>query len=625
MLNKEIIDLLQNFFLFRGVDLERLEMVTGNSQLIALESGDVIFHKNEAYQKGLYMLAEGKVSLAADYEHGEVTLSPGDFIGLSTFLAKSRYTVTAKCVDDSTLIFFPEVCIYKLMSDYEDFKEKLQQLIIDRLNNLSGHKTDSILHSTYKSVGTYMTSPVMKVNCSTTIVDACQVMSNHRIGSLVAVDDRNKIAGILTSKNVIHKFFNNFEESLNRPELERYVNDDPVAVPPEFPLVSTLHEMRKKNQDYAVAVKNDEPIGIISSKDILRILFSDSSIYATSIDEAESVDDLRENFRSLYRTAESLMNSSKMTSEILPIISSMHINIMKKLYDVTAEQFLEKTGKDIRTIKHAIIVMGSAARKEAMLDPDQDNGYVFPDSISEEDRASLNEFAVHFSDNLDYVGYEYCKGGIMVTNEEMANTLSEWKELIGDWIDNPGEKGIRWSSIIFDLTTLVGEDRLVWELRQFILDKISKKPAFLLQMLQSDAGLKIPRSIFGKFIVEKEGEHKGMINLKRAALSFIVDVTRAFSLFKGQQDLNTIERMEHLARAHVLSEETHDNIQNAYEVVTDILLSNQIEMAKEGKQPDKFVDPHKLSLYNQEKLKNALSQISKFLSTGLRYFSGSPF
>jgi len=625
MLTTEIIDTLTRFYLFQGIDNERLETVTGNSQLVSLDKSDTIFYKNDIYHKGLYLLMEGKVFLDSDDSGASLMLGPGDLVGLSTFLAKSRYSVTATCDDECNLIFFPESCIYKLMSDYSIFKDRLQKMIFSRINILSGSKTDSILHSTFKSVGTYMTAPVMCVKEDENLKDVAFTMSQRKIGSMVVTDSQNIFKGIVTAKSVLYKLFDQQSCEIVCREVSNYLTPNPVSVSPEHPLVNALSEMQTKDEDYAVVVQNHEPVGIISSKDILRILFSDASIYGVDIKKTNSLDKLKSVHQGLYMIAEQMMNNSKLTSQILPVLTSMHFEIQRRVHSITADNYQQETGQDIRLIKHAIIVMGSVARKEAMLDPDQDNGYVFPDDISDKNREHLLKFGKMFSDNLDFVGYEYCQGGIMVTNEEMQHTISEWKETIGAWVDNPGEKGLRWSSIIFDVALLTGDDSMAMELKQFILKKVAQKPVFLLQMLQADSNLRIPISIFGKFITEKEGSHKDQINLKRAALSFIVDVTRCFTLSKSLSDLNTIERLKHLERYNTLAEETVGNMINAYEIVTDILLNNQIALAKEQLPLHKFVNPNKLSLYNQERLKSSLSHISKFLSSGLRYFSGSPF
>ncbi|HCW93455.1 MAG TPA: hypothetical protein DHM44_07215 [Flexistipes sinusarabici] len=169
-----------------------------------------------------------------------------------------------------------------------------------------------------------------------------------------------------------------------------------------------------------------------------------------------------------------------------------------------------------------------------------------------------------------------------------------------------------------------GSEQMVWELKNLILKLIAEKPIFLIQLLEKDSNQKIPLSIFGKFQVEKEGEHADQFNLKMSALTFIVDVTRIFALSKQLNDLNTVERLKHLRRKKILSEETVQNVLSAYETVVDILMNEQINKSKRNYSPDKYIDPYKLSLLNQNKLKEAFNTISKYLSTGIKYYKGHP-
>jgi CBS domain-containing protein len=154
--------------------------------------------------------------------------------------------------------------------------------------------------------------------------------------------------------------------------------------------------------------------------------------------------------------------------------------------------------------------------------------------------------------------------------------------------------------------------------------KISQKPIFLIYMLENDSNQRRPINLFGKFITEKEGEHTGKMNMKIAALAFIVDVTRAFTLKCGLSDLNTIERLKHLRRKKILSDELVSQTQDAYEILVDITLNEQIRQAHSGERISKFVNPESLSMYNQEKLRKALNHMSKYLSVGLKYFKGHP-
>ena len=470
-----------------------------------------------------------------------------------------------------------------------------------------------------------MTSPIFKVPKGTHLLEALKIMAEADIGSIVITEKDGEIAGLLTAKNIVKKYYEKYLQQDRSFIVDDFMNLNPVCLPPEYPLVEALYEMQTKGEDYAVICKSKIPVGIISSKDILRILFRNVTVYETHIDSINNLNGLKEIHSNLFKIAKNLVDTTKFIAEILTVLSGIHLKIIKKVYSLTAKDYREKFNVEVEKIPHCFIIMGSGGRREMFLDPDQDNGFIYPDNLSEPEKKHLEEFANYLVDNLDFVGYEKCEGNIMVTNPEMRKTLSEWKEDIGNWIDNPGKWGIRWSSIIFDFDSLYGNESLVWDLREFILEKISEKPVFLLQMLKSDANHAIPLSIFGNFVVEKKGKYKGTFNLKRTALMFIVDVTRAFALYKKLKDLNTISRLNHLERIKALSSETVENVKEAYDIVCEIILNHQIEQAEKGEELNKFINPKKLSVYTQDKLKNALKTISKYLDKGLSYFGGNPF
>ena len=470
-----------------------------------------------------------------------------------------------------------------------------------------------------------MTSPIFKVNERTQLLEALKIMSESDIGSLIITKENGEVVGLLTAKEIVKKYYRKYLQKEKSFLVDEFMILEPICLPPEYPLIEALYEMQTKGQDYVIICKSKIPIGIISSKDILKILFRNAIVFETHIDSINDLRGLKEIYQNLYKIAKNLIDSTRFISEILTVLSGIHLKIIKKVYFLTVRDYKIRYKIEIDKIPHCFIIMGSGGRREMFLDPDQDNGFIYPDNIKEIEREHLIEFANFLVENLDYVGYKKCEGNIMVTNPEMRKTISEWKNDIGRWIDNPGKWGIRWSSIIFDFDSLFGNESLVWELREFILKKISEKPVFILQTLKSDASHAIPLSIFGNFVVEKKGKYKGKFNLKRTALMFIIDVTRAFALYKGLKDLNTISRLNHLERVKTLSSETVENVKEAYDVVCDIILNHQIKQAENGEKFDKFIDPKKLSLYTQEKLRNSLKSISKYLDKGLSYFGGNPF
>jgi len=619
----EIVSQLKSLFLMKEVPVERIEELIEKAQMVELEPDEFLFKRGESYHRGVYIILSGQFSLYA--ENGKsLQLGFGEILGLSTFIGKANYSVTSRSEDDCELIFLPEKCIYKLMEEFEDFRSKYNKLTISRLTNLSDENSGTVSQSTYKSVGGCMTSPVYTIKCDSNIFDASSIMSEKSIGSLVVVDNDEKLSGILTTKNLVHKYLASPERDTLPLEVSAYMNSEPISVPPEFPIIEAISEMNHTGDDYAIVVKSNTPVGLISNTDLMEIVFQNTNIYNTHINAMETLDQLKEAHRKLYLIAENLVSNSRLTSSVLPVISAVHLNIQKMVFKITFDNLDDSIVETMNRVPNSLIIMGSGGRKEMMLDPDQDNAFILSNDATEEDKAQFIKFGEIFAENMAYVGYEKCKGNIMASNPEMVKTLKEWKKTIAGWINDPGSEGILWSSVFFDMERFEGDETLVWDLKQYIASTVPKKPVFLIQMLERDVNIKPPISIFGKFNLEKEGENKGTINLKVAALTFLVDVTRAFSLHAGISDLNTLERVKHLERRKILSSETVQQVIESYETCVDILFKEQIYRVESGEMPTKNINPKELSLYNQERLKTSLQFVTKYLSKGLKFLKGAP-
>lgn len=616
-----ILKQLQSLLLFTSIPYERMHEMLSKSKYVELSPKEFLFKKGESYHRGVYVILDGTMSLYTE-EGSSLQTAYGDILGLSTFLGKSNYSVTAESENKTQLLFIPEICIYKLMEESEDFRAKYNKLTIERLTNITGGSPATVTQATYKSVGGCMTTPICTLNENSTVLEASKTMAEKKIGSIIIVDENKKLKGILTSKDLVHKFLANFEPSSSGTPVKNYMNPSPIAMPPEFPIVEAIAEMQNKGESYAIVVKSGLPIGLLSNKDLMKIVFQNINVYNTYINGLDTLDQLKAAHTKLSDTAKSLVSNSRLTSSILPILSSVHINIQKKVYEITYGA-VDKDIKDtMNSIIHSMIIMGSGGRKEMLLDPDQDHGFILSNDSTPDDKKAFIKFGEKFSDNLEYVGYAKCKGNIMASNPEMVRTVKEWKRTISNWINNPGSDGLVWSSVFFDMDRFEGDETLVWDIKEFISVNVPKRPIFLIQMLERNANIRPPVSLFGKFNLEKDGDFKGTINLKVQALTMLVDITRAFTLHAGISDLNTLERVKHLQRKNILSEETVQSVITAHETIVDIILKSQIEQAENGIIPNKNIDPDQLSSYNQERLKSSLSFVTKYLTKGIKYFRG---
>ena len=272
--------------------------------------------------------------------------------------------------------------------------------------------------------------------------------------------------------------------------------------------------------------------------------------------------------------------------------------------------------------------MGSAGRREMLLQPDQDNGFIFED-FPDEQQGEVDAFFVPFSDKLnmvlDRVGYPLCDGDVMARNSEWRGRLLDWQERINSWLLDPEPTHVRNSSIFFDFLPLMGDVELAHDLRDMVARGIETHQGFLYHMMTLDLRYKVPLGLLGRFSVEKEGRNAGMLSVKYGGCVYIVDCVRMFALERGIQEISTMERLQTLVSQNVFAMETAEHIRAAFEALVFLRLRHEISLIESGHPPSHFLDPYLLSKTEQDLLKESFQAVSKLQDATKRHFSRTPF
>ena len=121
-------------------------------------------------------------------------------------------------------------------------------------------------------------------------------------------------------------------------------------------------------------------------------------------------------------------------------------------------------------------------------------------------------------------------------------------------------------------------------------------------------------SMFKKFITEKSGKHKGHIDLKTKGMVPFVDFARLVSLDHGIAATNTLERIESLKEQNIISNDFAASIRESYEFQMRLRLANQLNMLKDGKEPDNYINPSELTDIERHTLKKAFLLIGDIQS-----------
>lgn len=609
---------LKQLFIFRDTPDQILKACVKKVEELHLLKDEMLFRRGESYHKGIYFVLSGGIRMTS--ESDELHVTAGDAVGISTFLGKTMYTVTSSAHTDTDLMFIDEYSIYNLMEKAPGFRERFMKLTVERLNNLERMASRMLSLSAYQSVGGCMSAPLITLHNSKSVAEAGKIMQEHNVGALVIMNRKHVLKGLLTAKHLAQKYLSNASVSPENALAEDYANTTPLMLPQEYPLVETLAEMLRRGEDYALITRKNRPAGIISKSDIMELLSNGSDVFAASVSRASSIEELKEIVCSLPKILENMMNNTSLFRELMPMLSSNHIIIQKRAYELAKQDYKKKHKFELLSGHFCFLATDTSARREMTLMLRQNHILVLGNKVNEKERKHYVAFAKLFAEYLDRLGYGHHPMGLSLNNEEMVRYIDDWREFISVNIHKSNEKNIPYTRVLFDCEKFEGDELLAWEFKDAIYETVKEKALFFGRLVNYQSMAKIPISQFGSFITEKDGEYEGTIDLKTNALDFISYTAQAFSINSDILDTNTVRRLNHLGRKKIISEDFIRETISAYESLVDLILHEQLAQIANGNKPTYMVYPSKLSMHSQEQLKRALHITARFFGEGLAYF-----
>ena len=574
----------------------------------------------------IVVLTPGGVEMIVDYR------KEGAFFGGTPIFTSNGYSAGARTVKETECYLIPEALLTRTAESYPHITDFFNQAIYSRVRNLYSDMVSEHAQSTLTQMEAYpfkkrlseiMSTPVDTCTPETPVKDVARTMTQRGIGSILVCDKANKLNGIITEHDLVAKILAREAVDCKTSIASEVMTLQPYSMPPDtFMYEATTFMMGHKIKHMPI-VDRGEIVGIVTLQDLMKFRSQKSMLLIGNISKARTVEDLISARAEIVKLARVLMSETRSHVETVEIISYIHHRIIRRCYELVLEE-TKRQGEIPPDVKVCFIIMGSGGRKEMLLGPDQDNGFIyedFPDEQIEEVDAFFIPFAEKLVGALARVGYPRCDGHVMVNNPLWRGRLKEWKARVSDWIAVPEAQKVRYSSIFFDFMPIAGEASLCQELRDIVHYQIKKHPIFLYHMMELDFRHKVPLSLIGRFSLEKEKKNKGKLSLKQAGSIFIVDCVRMFLLEQQIDATTTTERLDQLVKLKVFNQETAEHIKAAFEAFTFLRLRNEISLIDQGKFPSHYLDPYALTKNEQDLLKEAFRVASKLQDSTKRHFS----
>jgi CBS domain-containing protein len=275
--------------------------------------------------------------------------------------------------------------------------------------------------------------------------------------------------------------------------------------------------------------------------------------------------------------------------------------------------------------RFCFLVFGSEGREEQTLKTDQDNALIFEDVGPDKEKSTYRyfmELGIKVCTWLNDAGYTFCEGNNMAMNPEYCQPLSVWMQYFGKWVHNSTPEDLLRTKIFFDFRSAYGEKTFAHDLRIYLDSILVKNPRFFQMLARNILPMAPPVGLFGNFVVETEGKHRGSFDIKSSMMP-IVDFARIYALNNNIHATNTLERLEALRNMNILTKQNHQEMEQAYTYLMQMRLRNQARaIPGKDKNPDNFVRPKNLSYIEQKLLKEIFSQTKNFQSRLSYDFTG---
>ena len=430
----------------------------------------------------------------------------------------------------------------------------------------------------------------------TTIREAAELMALEQVSSLLVVDGE-RLTGIVTDRDLRTRVLAAGLET-TRP-VSAIMTPDPVTSSPDDLAMELILQMTSRNIHHMPVVEGDRPLGMLTSTDLMRLERANPIHLVGDVAKAKDLDALVLLSQRLPRIIDQLVHEDATADGIGRIITAVGDAIEKRLLTM-AEQLLGPA-----PVPYAWIVLGSQARLEQGPGSDQDNALVLADEVRPEQLAWFESLASFVGDGLVACGYPPCPGGIMASNPEWRRPLHEWKRMFARWVNEPTPDAVLRSAIFFDLRLLHGERTLVEPLQAQVSATARQSGRFLAHLARNAARNEPPLGFFRGFVLERKGEHKDTVDLKRGGFHAIVEIARVQALSRGLPQVNTLARISASAGAGALAAETAADLHDAFEFIRYVRLVHQARQLREGHEPDSFVSPDELSSFEKRHLRDA--------------------
>ncbi|MGR5411326.1 DUF294 nucleotidyltransferase-like domain-containing protein [Vibrio astriarenae] len=589
---------------FDKVPKSALRELSSEIEITYLAKGETIELGCEGKKKSLYVIRTGSMEQRKADGVLRARLGPEDLFGF-TFLAQDidnneEYHATA--IENSLVYIIPHTALQKLFKTHpecaEHFASQAQVRLKSALDVVWSNKEKGLF---IRRVDEVASGRVAVVTSDQSIQSVANEMLVQRSPCAV-IYENDEIVGLITDRDMTKRVIAQ-RTSIDSPIVD-VMTHSPLTVKPDDLVMHAASMMMQFNIRNLPMVKDNKVVGLLTTSHLVQNHRVQAIFLIEKIKYAGSVKSLA-SFSSERQAIFEALVEGRVSPEVVGKVMTMIMDAYtRRLIQIA----IDKLGPP--PCDFAWLVAGSHARNEVHMLSDQDSAIVLADDATESDRIYFNHLAMMVSNGLASCGYPLCPGKYMAATPKWCQPLSVWKHYYKKWVANPEYERLLNISVFLEIRSVYGNSEFETILRDELHRNIRENREFLAMLVNDSVTTSPPLGIFNKLVLEKSGENKKTLNIKRYAINLIIDLARIYGLASECEVSATDERFKHAFEKGALSEDSYRNIIGAYQFILSVRFNHQLEALKSGGEADNNINPDSFGSFERGHLKDAFRIIA---------------
>ena len=502
--------------------------------------------------------------------------------------------VTATVIEDALIYLLPDSEYQALRARHRNIDRYFSGQRSRRLRRAARYEPQP--HSMMREVQTVMSTELFCVAPNMPVQAVAAKMSERRVSSAFVTENESLI-GIVTDRDIRNRYA--AAGLVPETPIRDIMTPEPETIAGRDTLFSTMLLMTQRGYHHLPVLSDGKLSGIVTTSDLILARQDDPVYLVQHISRAENLGALKELVQGIPNLMVQWVKSGMRARQVSRILTAISDAVAIRLIGL-AEAELGPA-----PVKYCWLGFGSQARGEQLLGADQDNGLLLAEPVVGDDAVYFETLANRVCDGLDACGYDYCNGKVMASNPEWRQPLDAWQAYVNKWTRAPSPDAVMRVSIFFDLRAVHGDASLCEALQQHMLDRAASNTIFLAALAANALDASPPLGVFRRFVVDRNGEHRDSLDLKKRGILLATDTARLHALAHRVAAVNTDERLEALARDKHMAMGDSRNLADALHFLQQQRIVHQAAQVARGDKPDNFLNPSDLPKLAREQLRDA--------------------